>query len=66
MRLGKTKITGLQAIGKKYVQKGHYGIDLCIGIGAVRIEKTETQQADAKIEKAAHDTRNPVPNCLPS
>lgn len=65
VRLGKTKITGLQAVGKQNVQEGYHGVDLCIGIGAIRIEKSETQQADTEIEETAHDTRNPVPDRLP-
>lgn len=66
MRLGKTEITCLQAIGEKDIQERYHRIYLRIGIRATGIEELKAHQADAKIEEAAYDTRNAIPYCLTS
>ena len=66
MCLRETKEACFESIGKEHHQKRNDGIDLGEGIRISRSKQLEGQQADAEIEKPAHNAGYAVPESLTS
>ena len=64
MGLRKSKKTGFHSISEKHTKEGDHGINLCIGVRSIGIIKSETKEANAKIQKSGHDTRHSIPKGL--